>query len=87
MRPSNQPPSMRQLDYLRSLAQRTGTTFAYPRTRSQASREIQRLKRLPMLRSERGEEAAARGDDRERLTPSSAVRPEEGARATWAGHG
>jgi len=37
-------PTRRQLAYLRSLATRTGQTFAYPHTRGQASREIQRLK-------------------------------------------
>ena len=36
-------PTQRQLAYLRSLATRTGQTFAYPRTCGQASREIQRL--------------------------------------------
>ena len=34
----------KQLAYLKALAQRTGQTFAYPRTASQASREIRRLK-------------------------------------------
>jgi len=38
------PPSARQLDYLRALANRTGQTFTYPRTSRDASREIQRLK-------------------------------------------
>ena len=38
-------PTQRQLAYLRSLATRTGQTFANPHTRGQASREIQRLKR------------------------------------------
>ena len=38
------PPSARQLNYLKALAHRTGQTFSYPRTSSDASREIQRLK-------------------------------------------
>jgi hypothetical protein len=38
------PPSARQLNYLKALAHRTGQTFAYPATSSDASREIQRLK-------------------------------------------
>ena len=38
-------PSARQLSYLRTLAERTGQTFAWPRTCSQASREIRRLER------------------------------------------
>ena len=40
------PPSARQLNYLKALANRTGQTFIYPRTSSDASREIQRLKRV-----------------------------------------
>jgi len=39
-------PTRRQLAYLRSLATRTGQTFAYPLTRREASREIQRLKQI-----------------------------------------
>jgi hypothetical protein len=38
------PPSARQLNYLKALANRTGRTFTYPRTSRDASREIQRLK-------------------------------------------
>ena len=38
------PPSARQLNYLKALANRTGQTFTYPKTSSDASREIQRLK-------------------------------------------
>jgi hypothetical protein len=40
------PPTDRQLAYLRRLARRTGTTFTPPRTRAQASAEIQRLKAI-----------------------------------------
>jgi hypothetical protein len=36
-------PTARQLQYLRTLAARTATTFAIPRTRGEASREIRRL--------------------------------------------
>lgn len=39
-------PTAKQLSYLRVLAGRTGTTFAAPRTRREASREIGRLKRV-----------------------------------------
>lgn len=39
-------PTAKQLSYLRSLAMRTATTFTYPSTRSEASRQIQRLKAL-----------------------------------------
>lgn len=38
-------PTVKQLRYLRVLAQRTGTTFAYPQSRAQASAEIERLRR------------------------------------------
>lgn len=39
-------PSASQLQYLRSLAERTGSTFAYPQTFKQARGEIDRLKIL-----------------------------------------
>ena len=46
-------PTTRQLSYLRSLANRTGQTFTYPKTRQQASAEINRLKRTrPSSRTE-----------------------------------
>ena len=37
-------PTAKQLGYLRALAERAGQTFAYPRTRQQASAEIRRLR-------------------------------------------
>ena len=40
-------PSAKQLAYLKALAQRTATSFTYPRDRAEASREIERLRRLP----------------------------------------
>jgi hypothetical protein len=46
--PSDQRPATRkQLAYLRSLANRTGQTFAYPRTAWPASLEIDRLLNAP----------------------------------------
>jgi hypothetical protein len=39
-------PTPAQLRYLRGLAEQTGTTFSLPRTRAQASSEIERLKQL-----------------------------------------
>jgi hypothetical protein len=85
---SNQP-TARQLQYLRTLAARTATTFAIPRTRGEASREIRRLEALPSLtRSERRHERRTLDSDRERLQPSSTIRPEEvtgyGSHARWA---
>ena len=38
------PPSMKQLRYLRLLAEKTGTTFASPKSSATASVEIARLK-------------------------------------------
>src|SRR5660397_56147 len=43
---SDVAPTSRQLRYLRVLAGGTATTFAYPQTRSDASREIDRLRQL-----------------------------------------
>ena len=84
-------PTRRQLAYLRSLATRTGQTFAYPHTRREASREIQRLNRRSRARAtERSIErkdiadAIARGPE-----DAAAVRPDEvagfGSTATWSG--
>jgi hypothetical protein len=56
-------PTPKQLAYLRSLANRAGQTFTYPRTRGQASREIQRLKQAqPSSRIERQVERKAIAD-------------------------
>jgi hypothetical protein len=49
-----QRPTAKQLAYLRALADRAGQTFAYPRTRRQASAEIRRLRaQKPTSRVER----------------------------------
>jgi hypothetical protein len=82
-------PTQRQLAYLRSLATRTGQTFAYPRTRRQASREIQRLKQAqPSTRTERSIERKDIADAiARRPEDAAAVRPDEvtgfGSTATW----
>jgi hypothetical protein len=82
-------PSAKQLRYIRNLANSRGETFIYPRTRTQASEEIRRLKgraRSPRgerrrERSELSRELAARPDD------AAAVHPSEiegyGSSATW----
>jgi len=44
------PASPKQLSYLKALAQQTGTTFTFPRTRRQASCEIDRLNELKAKR-------------------------------------
>jgi hypothetical protein len=38
------PPSAKQLRYLRNLAEQRGESFAYPRTTAEASAQIERLK-------------------------------------------
>ena len=82
-------PTRRQLEYLRSLASRTGQTFAYPRTRGQASHEIQRLKRAQS--STRAERSIERKDIADSIArgpeDAATVRPDEvagfGSTATW----
>ena len=83
-------PTARQLSYPRSLAQRTGQTFTWPLTCSQASREIGRLKAaLPSTRVEREIERhdwAAEEAARE-ANCDVPIRPDElqghGSSATW----
>lgn len=61
-------PSGKQLALLRSLVERTGTTFTYPRTKSQASRQIKRLlqrSRSPQLEIELDRVAISGGEVRE----------------------
>ena len=55
-------PSVKQLRYLRALAERCGESFVYPRTRAEASAEIERLK------------GRGRSDPRERRRELAAVR-------------
>ena len=78
-------PTPKQLAYLRSLANRAGQTFAYPRTAAQASREIRRLKNAaPSSRTERALE-------RQQIADAIATGPDGGARhratATPTGYG
>jgi hypothetical protein len=83
MRPSTSPPTPKQLAYLKALAQRTATSFAYPHDRSEASREIERLRQLPVLTDDRDSDAGRVLDsDRERGTYATAPAPGE-----IAGHG
>jgi hypothetical protein len=52
--PTQDRPTAKQLAYLRSLANRTGQTFTYPRTKAHASAEIRRLRTAtPSTRVER----------------------------------
>lgn len=85
---ANSSPSTRQLRYLRALAEQTGTSFAYPATRAQASSEIERLVKLKS-----GAERLPLDlpDDTPAESPhyATAVRSEEvsghGVSAQWAG--
>ena len=43
-----EPPTGKQLAYLRALARRTGTTFTLPRSRRQASQQIAQLVDRPV---------------------------------------
>jgi hypothetical protein len=88
-------PTVKQLAYLRALAARVGQSFAYPRTRRQASAEIRRLgaaqrrcdSRLER-QGERRERRAIQRDLQERATGAVRVDLERettgyGANATW----
>ncbi|MGI8414133.1 MAG: DUF3072 domain-containing protein [Solirubrobacteraceae bacterium] len=80
----------KQLRYLRTLAERTGQTFAYPRDGWQASREIDRLKaQKPSSRLEARLErraisdAIARGQDDATLVDLDHETTGYGSSATW----
>ena len=81
-------PTAKQLAYLRALADRTGQTFAYPKTASQASREIRRLlKQKPSGRVERAIERREIADQIARGQYGTAPAVDEidgyGSNATW----
>lgn len=82
-------PTIRQLRFLRALADRTGTTFTPPATKAQASREIERLKRRTSLtRTEQRVEQSRLHEARDRMQPASTVKPHEitghGSKTKWA---
>jgi hypothetical protein len=86
---SSKPPTAKQLAYLRALAERTGQTFTRPRTSSEASREIQRLKKAQPMTSAELEiereiaDAVTRGDqDAARFRRSEVTG--YGSCATWS---
>jgi hypothetical protein len=66
-------PTQKQLAYLKSLADSTGTTFTYPKTSAQASAQIRRIKARP--RSSAGERTRERRDVQRDL----AERPQDAA--------
>ena len=82
------PPTAKQQRYLRSLAQRTGTSFTPPQTKCEATREIKRLKQLgASARHELREDRQAIDDAFERRGGDAAVRRHEtqgwGSSARW----
>ena len=86
----SKPPTAKQLAYLRALAERTGQTFAMPRTRTDASAEIRRLKATPagrrverrIERDEIADATAAGPIDSARVIPSEVTG--HGSTATWS---
>jgi hypothetical protein len=83
-------PTVKQLAYLRALAERTSQTFVTPRTRRDASAEIRRLKATPAegvieRRIERDDIADAIGggpEDSARVIASEVTG--YGSSATWS---
>lgn len=87
--PHPNPPTHRQLRYLRDLALSRGETFVRPPSKAQASIEIERLRARPPL--SRGAKALEHWDDRaieDRWAAATDIRPEEivghGSSARWA---
>jgi hypothetical protein len=83
------PPSPRQLNYLKALAQRTGQTFTWPRTTSEASQEIARLKGTRSSTAteralERLEDRAAREAAEDAFTVHGFEVLGYGSTATWS---
>jgi hypothetical protein len=85
---TDDPPTSKQLRYLRALAERTGTTFATPTTRRQASEAIAELARRPAENgATRRRDQRAISDDLATARPDSSVLPDEisgyGSGAHW----
>src|SRR3954470_622213 len=90
--PAELPPTARQQRYLRQLALQHGVTFAVPKTRAQASRAIDTLKRRqPEPIADRRREIRAVQDDMARNRGDNAKVLEGvettgyGSTATWKG--
>jgi Protein of unknown function (DUF3072) len=86
----DRPATAKQLKYLRTLADRAGQTFAYPRTARQASAEIDRLlNENPSSRDERRIEhkaiadAIARGPESAANVDLDSETEGFGSTATW----
>jgi len=80
------------LAYLRTLAEQTATTFAYPATSAEASAEIQRLKTIPRSRAgdAQRDRRAVQRDLTNRPDDATAIRDRDvrgyGSSARWAHH-
>lgn len=75
--PSN-PPTPRQISYLRDLALGRGRTFAYPKTFEEADRQIKRLRKVKRTSSaDRRREARAISADLARGGDAASVRRDE----------
>ena len=72
----SKPPTARQLAYLRALAERTGRTFAVPRTSQQASAEIRRLTAVP------AETQLERRIEHDEIADAISTATEDGVRVT-----
>jgi hypothetical protein len=83
------PPTPKQLRYLRELAQRPGTTFTSPRTRREASQELERMRgRTASPGFERRPDRRGVQDALTTRTPARSVHADEvsgyGVSARWA---
>ncbi len=83
-------PTPKQLAYLRTLAEQTGTTFSPPKTKTQASQAISQLKRrVRSTGSERQQDRRAISRGLAEDQPASAVADDEitgyGSSARWRG--
>ena len=86
---ANGPPTVKQLRYLRALAEQTGTTFPTPTTRRQASEAIDQLRhRAVESHGVRQRQRRQISDDLARPDSASAVRPDEivgyGSECWWS---
>lgn len=85
--PHPNPPTQKQLRYLRDLAVSRGETFVTPRSRGEASAEIERMR--GRRSSSRADRAAERFGARvaDRWAPATDIRAEEvegyGSTARW----
>jgi hypothetical protein len=85
-------PTHKQMQFLRDLAQKTGTTFTTPKTKAQASQEIKRMLRIdasPTARADRRHETkSVLAAIRSEIGGATAVRDHEttghGSTAAWA---